>query len=100
MIPIEFVLWNEKANALEVHARVMGRLVKNNPSARFVVVDVLDCHTFMTTPTSTVWSLRISPGTNMPNIRMSKRTGIEHGSCLDEGCFRINPDALPGIQNP
>lgn len=94
MIPLEFVLWNQETNTLSVVANVPGRVVKNSPSARFVVVDVLDHLTYMTTPTSTVWSLRSAPGTNMPNIRMSKRTGIEHGSCLDEGCFRINPVAL------
>lgn len=95
MVPVQHVVWQKhrdpadqfrEVEGLVVIATFVGRVVENKPSSTRLRVDVLDC-----VRNDTVQRIvQSSPGTRV-EATISKQTGMEWGSQIEWGCWRIDP---------
>jgi hypothetical protein len=85
---VQHVVWEDEG--LREVATFTGRVTENKPSAKCVRVDVLDCYRIMATPDATTWTVLGQAGVRT-EATLSKQTGLEWGSSVDEGCWRIHP---------
>jgi hypothetical protein len=88
-VPVQHVVWDGKSEALTVVATFQGRVVENKPSSTRLRVDVLDCQRFDAVG-ATQYTVQSSRGTRV-EASISKQTGMEWGSEIEWGCWRIDP---------
>ena len=89
-VPIEFVRWRESILTQKIIATFQGTIVENDPQARCLKADILDCTRTYVTGEKNVRFAISTPGIRIVAVVFSKRTGVEWGwSSIENGCFQL-----------